>query len=76
MSNPFQPKEATVPQSVVDMQNIAQYNWQQKAKCAVTALAAAIGDLEDGSKVWEGVERRMRHMGYDEPNEVIASLIR
>ena len=75
MSDPFQPKEATVPQSVVDMQNIAQYNWQQKAKAAVTALAAAIGDLEDGSKVWEGVERRMRQMGYDEPNEVIASLI-
>ena len=43
MSNPFQPQEATVPQSVVDMQNIAQYNWQQKAKAAVTALAAAIG---------------------------------
>lgn len=76
MSNPFQPKEATVPQSVVDMENAAQHAWQQKAKAAVTALAAAIGDLEDGSKVWEGVERRMRAMGYDEPNETIASLIR
>lgn len=66
------------PQAEANMENLAQYNWQQKAKAAVTALVLALREKAhtDKDEVWEETLARMAHMGFDDGAEVIASLIR
>lgn len=66
------------PQAEANMENLAQYNWQQKAKAAVTALVLALGEKAhtDKDEVWEEALARMAHMGFADGAEVIASLIK
>lgn len=66
-------------QSEANMENLAQYNWQQKAKASVTGLVGAIGaqvPTENQEEVWEHVKMMMANMGFPDGAETIASLIR